>query len=150
MMNWREKYLRLPLWGWTLIAGILLAILITGALVMPSYGSWRIGACRALLETVVRFPSSIDYLEMGESATSAGIVYTDINAYGTQQIKTFECYYSADAQGNIVLSRVMQNRRALSEATLKSLNEKLPIILTQELDTQLPKPLPSKLENFRR
>lgn len=150
MFEWRKKYARLPLWLWASMGGGALIALIIGAALQPSYGTWRVGACRALLETVVRYPTSLEFLEMGESARSAAIVYTDINAYGTQQIKTFECHFTSDATGAIHLSRVMQNRRALPDEVLADLNKKLPIILTQELDTRLPKPLPSKLENFRR
>lgn len=145
----KRKYYGVPVWGWALGA-IAIISLVVFMVTRPAHGTWRFAACRTLLETTVRFPATIELVGVGEAAQSATLLYTDINAYGTQQIKTFECHYVMEASGNIRLSRVVQNRRAFSDEILADLNKKLPTILAQELDTTLPKPIPSDLKKIKR
>lgn len=145
----KRKYYGVPVWGWALGVCAIIALIVFMA-TRPSHGTWRFAACQVLLETTVRFPDTIELIGVGEAAQSATLIYTDINAYGTQQIKTFECHYVMDTYGNIRLSRVVQNRRAFNDEILADLNKKLPTILTQELDTRLPKPIPSDLLKIKR
>lgn len=144
-----QKFLRLPLWLWATFLLFIAGGFIAFTLSQPTQAGWRYGACKAFLEQYVRFPSTINIKIGGETRASAVIGFADINPFGAEQIRVFECYYSQDNQGRTVLSKVTMDRKALPEDTIQTYNAMLPILLSQKLDTALPDPLPDALEDLK-
>jgi len=145
-----QKFLKLPLWLWVLLAAGMAGGLLAFALSQPQLGSWRYGACRVFLEHTLRFPVTLQIKDVMESQASSRITYSDINPYGSQQMRDFECYYSTGTDGRTVLSKITLDRKILPDDKITLFNQMLPIILTQELNTALPDTGPSNLEDFRK
>lgn len=146
----RQKFFHLPLWAWIVLGLSLAGGLLYIAMNQPQHASWRYGACKVFLEHSVRFPETIDVIVGNDTANSALIAFSDINAYGAEQVKVFECYYSTGTNGQPSLSKITLDRRPIPDAQITKFNQMLPIILTQELDTALPDDFPRKLEDFRK
>jgi len=144
-----KKTIRLPLWGWGLVGAAVLGIVITVVMMLPSYAGWRYGACKVILEQYVRFPTTIDIKVGGESESSAVVGFSDINPFGAEQIRIFECYYSQNSDGGVTLSKLTMDRKALPEEVVKRFNQMLPIIVQEKLDTKLPPDLPDDLEGLK-
>ena len=145
--NWKVP--QLPIWGWVAVGAVALGGIIALAMSQPSYGTWRYGACKVFLENYVRFPESIDIKEGGDGMNSAIIAFSDINPYGSQQIRVFECHYSQDKQGRIMLSKITMDRKILSDEVIKRFNEMLQTMPIEEVDTKLPENLPQDLEDLK-
>lgn len=144
-----QKLWKLPVWAW-----LTLLIFISGGAVgyvynLPQHAGWRYGACKVFLEQYVRYPPTIEIQTGGETRNSAVISFSDINPFGAQQIRVFECHYSQGPSGT-VLSRVTIDRKALPDEQVKKFNEQLGILAGQELDTALPKDLPEDLEDLKK
>jgi hypothetical protein len=144
-----SKILGLPMWLLVLVFAGGAAGAIAYTLNAPQHASWRYGACKAFLEQYVRFPTTIEIEQGGETTGSAYISFSDTNPFGSQQVRVFECYYTQDAQGRAALTRVTIDRKAIPADLTKSFNDQLPILGTQKLDTALPKDLPSSLEDYK-
>lgn len=144
-----QKILKLPLWLW--ITLLLFAAGGATAFVMnqPRHAGWRYGACKAFLEQYVRFPTTIDVQTGGETRNSAVISFSDINPFGAQQIRVFECFYS-EGPGGTQLSRITLDRKTLPDDLTKKFNAQLKLLAGQKLDTALPKDLPSDLEDLKK
>ena len=133
---------KMPWWGWV-VAGVfatLVAILVVW--LQPAKAGWRYGACKVILERYIRFPETGNVLVGGEREGSATIVFSDVNPFGAQQIRTFECYYSQDASGRVTLSKLMMDRKTLPDDTVAYYNRALPVIMNLKLDMVLPPPPP--------
>ncbi len=143
------RFLKIPVWIFLTFAlfgaGGGLAYLLT----LPKHAGWRYGACRVFLEHYIRFPETIQIEEGGETRNSAVLIFSDINPFGARQVRVFECYYSQGPRGNVILSRILLDRRQLPSALVEKYNTMLPVITSLELDTALPKDFPDNLEDLK-
>jgi len=143
-----QKIFKLPVWLWLTVL-IFAAGGAAGYLYsMPKHAGWRYGACKVFLEQYVRYPSTIEIRTGGETRSSAVISFADINPFGSQQVRVFECHYSEGPRGT-VLSKVTVDRKTMPEDMTKKFNDQLGILAGQKLDTALPKDLPRDLEDFK-
>ncbi len=154
--NKKTSSLRLPLWGWGIIAVILIGGALAIALNLPQHGSWRYGACKVFLENSIRFPTTIDIISAKENSTTVTIGFSDINPQGSQQIRDFKCYYSANEQGRTTLTKItiydgMKNGATpLPDDITKKFNAMLPILSGEKMDTRLPKDIPTSVEDLKK
>lgn len=145
-----RKILRMPMWLWIFV--LLLALGGGGAWMaaQPAHASWRYGACKAFLEQYVRFPVTIDVEIGAETRSSAVIGFSDVNPFGSQQIRVFECHYSESADGRVTLSRITIDRKALPEDVVKNFDAMLPLLaVNPDLDTALPKDVPENIADLK-
>ncbi len=134
---------------WLILIGVLSIGGIYYAMTRPVHASWRYGACRALLEQYVRFPITVNVEQGGETRGSAFISFSDINPFGSQTVRNFECHFSQDAKGHTVLSKVTVDRKSIKDEQLRVFQKQLSVLVTQELDTALPRDLPSNLQDYK-
>ncbi|HEY8963173.1 MAG TPA: hypothetical protein VIN59_01790 [Alphaproteobacteria bacterium] len=144
--------MKLPLWVWITIAAFAAGGLFAYALNQPNYAGWRYGACKVFLEHSLRFPPTTKIFLGGEQIlndrqSKAGVAFSAINTYGSQQVKMFECYYDIGANGAPILTKIMVEDDPMDPKKVAEFNKMLPIILTQKLDTALPKDIPTDLED---
>lgn len=145
-----QKLWRLPIWAWLIVMAIILGSGYAYMNAQPAQASWRYGACKVFLEQYVRFPNTLKIKEGWETSGSAGMSFTDRNPFGSEQIRTFECYYSTGAQGGTRLSKITLDRRTLPEAVTSRFSAMLPVLAgQQELNNDLPKPLPRNLKDMQ-
>lgn len=144
-----NRYMRVPIWVW--IGGVVAVATAAGLIMsnLPVHASWRYGACKVFLEHYVRFPTTISVKIGGETRNSALVGFADTNPFGSEQVRIFECYFSEKAEGQVTLSKLSMDRKALPDSVVKAYNRMLPIILSQELDTRLPKELPENLADLK-
>lgn len=144
----KQKIFKTPIWLWLtlllFVAGGALAWVIN----QPRHAGWRYGACKTFLEQYVRFPTTIEVQTGSETRNSAVIGFSDINPFGSQQIRMFECFYS-EGPGGTQLSKVTMDRKTLPEDLIRQFNAQLPVLSTQKLDTALPKALPGDLKDLK-
>lgn len=151
-----KKSFRLPLWGWAALGVLLLGGGVAVALNLPQQGTWRYGACRVFLEDYIRFPTTLRVLGVRENATTATISFSDMNAYGSEQIRDFKCYYSTDARGRTSLSKVTiydgrkNGPASLPEERIRKYTKMLPAINSAEPDATLPRDAPDDIADFRK
>ena len=144
-----QKYFKLPVWLWATIllfaAGGATAYLMN----QPRHAGWRYGACKVFLEQYIRFPTTIQVQTGSESRNSVAIGFSDINPFGSQQIRVFECFYSQGPKGT-ELSKITMDRKTLPDDLTKKFNAQLKLLAGQKLDTALPKDLPRSLEALKK
>ena len=148
-LNLTRKVARLPVWLWAALVlggiGGLSAYVVN----QPDHAGWRYGACKVFLEQYVRFPDTIDIKVGAEMRASVAIGFSDINPFGAQQIRVFECYFSQTQNGEH-LSRITIDRKALPDDIVKKFDAMLPLLANlQDLDTALPGELPNDLEDLK-
>lgn len=144
----KRNALRLPLWGWGTIGAVLIGGLLGIYMNMPEHASWRYGACKVFLERYVRFPDTLKVIAGWESQASTGIAFTDMNPFGAEQIRIFECYFS-NTNGEITLSKITLDRKPIADEIFKNYSTLLPLLAAIETDTALPPPTPSALEDLK-
>jgi hypothetical protein len=147
-MQLTRKILFLPVWLWATIVIIAVGGAAYYTINQPKHAGWRYGACKVFLEHYVRFPTTINMREGGESRGSAVLSFSDRNPYGSEQVRSFECYFSHE-NGHTKLSRITLDRKALPDDIVARYNDMLPVLLGVELDTALPKDVPDDLEALK-
>lgn len=145
----KRKIWRLPVWLWAFFAIVILGCGIAYVKTRPFQASWRYGACKSFLEVYVRFPGTIKIREGWETSGSAGMSFSDRNPFGSEQIRVFECYFSNDKQGRVNLSKVTLDRKTLPEDVTTRFKGMLPVLAGEELNNDLPPPLPRNLEDMQ-
>ena len=141
---------RLPIWGWATIGAIIVGGLLAFAFTQPDHAGWRYGACKALLERTLKYPTTMTVIDGGESQASASLIFADTNPYGAEQIRVFECHYSTDAQGRTKLSKITMDRKAIPDEITQGYNRILPLFMGIETDTALPQDLPKTLSDLKK
>ncbi|MCB1538570.1 MAG: hypothetical protein H6865_02760 [Rhodospirillales bacterium] len=144
-----RKFLKLPLWLWLTLALFIAGGALGFVLTRPQHAGWRYGVCRAYLELYLRFPETIRIDEGGETSTGAMLIFADVNPFGSEQVRMWECYFTRGNDGNVTLSRITIDRRALPAALIQKYAQMLPVLAGLELNTALPKELPNDLEDLK-
>ncbi len=144
-----DKILGLKTWIWILVIVVIGGGGLTWLAKQPQHATWRYGVCKVYLEEYVRFPLTINIEQGGETIGSAYISFTDVNPFGSQTVRNFECYFSQNDTGRIVLSKVTVDRKPVPDDLLKIFQGELPVLTSQKLDTALPKDLPSDLMDYK-
>lgn len=144
-----KKFGGLPIGAWIVLAVVVLGGGMAYTNAQPNQASWRYGACKEFLNLYERFPQSIVVKEGWETAGSAVISYNSRNPFGSEQIRVFECHYSTDKQGRMVLSKITLDRKTIPDEKTKRFSAMLPTLAGTKLDNSLPKPLPSNLNDLQ-
>lgn len=144
-----DKILGLKTGVWLAILVVVSAAGIWYKVSQPAYATQRYGICKVFLEQYLRFPTTLTINQGGETRGSAVIRFSDVNPFGSQQVRTFECFFSQDAKGRTTLSRITMDRKAIAEEKIKFFQKEMPLLMVQELDNALPKDLPSNLLDYK-
>lgn len=144
-----DRILGLKTGVWILLVTVIGGVGMYYMLNRPVHASWRYGVCRALLDQYIRFPITVSVEQGGETRGTAYISFSDINPFGSQTVRMFECHFSQDARGRTILSKVTVDRKAIKEETLRLFQKQISVLATQELDTALPKDLPANLLDYK-
>ncbi len=145
------EFLRKNTWVYpAVILGIL--VLIGGAIYMntrPAHGTWRFGLCRTFMEFEYAFPPTFDILSVEEQRTSARFYMAETNPFGNERIIQIDCDYQINGQ-RVKLARLSQDRKPIPAERLATYNRMIPVLMSGELNTELPKPLPTALDKLKR
>lgn len=117
----------------------------------PQQGTWRYGLCRQLIQFEYTYPTTFDVLSVAEDRASSRIYFAEKNSFGNERIVQADCEYQIDERANrISLIRLSLDRKPVSKERIAVYNRMIPVLLTQEMDRDLPKPLPRTLDQLKR
>lgn len=138
---------------WVYPVGILLAIAIVGYMIwmnnQPAHGTWRYGLCRAFMEFEYAFPPTYDVLSVEEQNTSSRFYMAETNPFGNERIVQVDCDYQVN-NNSVRLVRLSLDRKPIPPARVAYYNKMIPTLMSTKLNTVLPPPLPTALDQLKR
>jgi hypothetical protein len=139
----------------TIPLGVLFILAVAGyffwAASQPAQGGWRYGVCRSLIEFESAYPPTIEILSASEEQATARIFYSERNPFGNERIIQADCDYQINSQaGTVKLARLSFDRKPVSQAKIARYNALVQVLMTQQMNTDLPKALPRSLDQLKR
>lgn len=132
--------------GRVFAAGFTIFLLILIVLIMfscgPRQGTMLYGICKTYLEQSTPYPETLVPTNVEQYATATRIYFTSIDPFGQYKLEYIECTYKADAQNNLVVDKILINRREEDAEKVKLFNNSLSAIVESEPDLSLPEPYP--------
>lgn len=121
---------------------ILVIVLISVFSCGPRKGTMLYGICKTYLEQVVAYPETIVPTNVEQYPSATRIYYTSVDPFGQFKLEQIECVYAQDPNGNLLVQKVLLNRREDDAEKVKAFNASLPAIVEAEPDLTLPEPQP--------
>ncbi len=127
-------------------AGFVIFILLIVLLVMfscgPRQGTMLYGICKTYLEQSIPYPETMVPTNVEQYASATRIYYTSIDPFGQYKLEYIECTYKSDEQNNLIVDKILINRREEDADRIKLFNTSLRAIVESEPDLSLPRPYP--------
>lgn len=126
--------------------GFVVFLLLMTLLIMfscgPRQGTMLYGICKTYLEQSIPYPETMVPTNVEQYAAATRIYFTSIDPFGQFKLEYIECTYKADAQNNLIVDKVLINRREEDPDRVKNFNASLSAIIAAEPDLSLPEPYP--------
>lgn len=148
------KMPKIPIWGWVVIGALFAGIYGYSVYAERPMGGWRYGVCRVFLDLYVRYPDSLRINDVAEGEKSARIGYSSANTFGSMEVHDIECSYVFENNKVRLASVVLDPsskylRKRIDDERVKNFSTAVfgnsNWILQQEMDLELPRPIPDKL-----
>lgn len=121
---------------------VLIIVLISVFSCGPRKGTMLYGICKTYLEQAIPYPETIVPTNVEQYPSATRIYYTSVDPFGQYKLEQIECVYAQDPNGNMLVQKVLMNRREENADKVKAFSATLPAIVQSKPDLTLPKPMP--------
>lgn len=129
------------------IMGIFMIVVLSFVACQPPKGTIMYGLCGALLEQLVDYPTSLEYLEVEQFPRSLRIYFNQTDAFGQIKQDMIECV-ADDKSKTFRFEEVLYNRRPLDKQIVDGFNKTIPVVVSSNPDLTLPDPPVDVLKNL--
>jgi hypothetical protein len=104
----------------------------------PISGTPIYGVCRTLISMDLLYPSTMQVHEVALFDTAAIILFSNIDGFGSSELRQAECDFEVDSNGQLKLANMTYDRKPISREKLEASNKILPILFANPGDLVLP------------
>lgn len=117
----------------------------------PKQGGVLYGVCKSLMDFEYSYPFTFDVLTVAEGRRDVRIFMAETNSFGQERIVQIDCDF-ATADNKISLVRLALDRKPILKERIEYYNRIVPILVNMgdQLNRDLPKPLPRSLQELKR
>ncbi len=100
----------------------------------PLHGTVHIGICRTLIETQIKYPTSLKITAIEWFKNNLRIYFTHIDSFGQNRSEFFECEFKPD----MTLADARINRKTLGADIVANFNKTIPQVIASKPDNTIP------------
>jgi len=117
----------------------------------PKQGGVLYGICKTLMNFEYQYPFTFDVLTVTQGSRDVRMFMAETNSFGQERIVQVDCDFSI-TDGRMALTRLTLDRKAIPDERIQYYNRIVPTLraMSDELDRDLPEPLPRSLQELKR